>query len=48
MNMVDSIKQELEESAAVKKLVASRLVDAIAKAAEIIIASYQTGGKLLL
>ncbi|TSC71100.1 MAG: D-sedoheptulose 7-phosphate isomerase [Parcubacteria group bacterium Gr01-1014_70] len=46
--MRDIIQHELEESAAVKKLVASQLTGAIAKAAEMIIASYKTGGKLLL
>ncbi len=48
MNAHAEIQRELEESAAVKKLTASHLSDVIAKAAEIIIASYQNGGKLLL
>ena len=48
MSFIEIIKYELEASVAVKKAVAENLSDVIAKAAEIIITSYQNGGKLLI
>ena len=48
MSAIELIKRELTESAAVKNAVATQLANVIAKAADVIIASYQNGGKLLL
>ena len=45
---MNTIKQQLFESAEVKRLVAESLTDKIAQAAQMIIDSYHNGGKLIL
>jgi D-sedoheptulose 7-phosphate isomerase len=45
---MNTIKQQLLESAEVKRLVAENLTEKIAQAAQMIIDSYRNGGKLIL
>jgi len=48
IKMIETVTRELEESANIKRLMAQNLSDKIADAAQIVLDSYKTGGKVLL